>query len=108
MQLVQNLEALKKKIRYRATHLGLKELDIALALFLNEHLDHFDLQKSILFISFLDEPNLHHWILYPNLPVPIEYCDFLDQITQIFLNRSLQDEELMIQSRIKTRNQGTQ
>ena len=68
-----NKEILKKKIIYRSTHRGSKEMDILLGNFLEKHIDNFKNQVGCLKtnISTLDsgiEPIYHEWSDLNTLP----------------------------------------
>ena len=58
-----NKEILKKKIIYRSTHRGSKEMDILLGNFVKKHIDSFNIKelKEIQNILFIEDEIIHQW-----------------------------------------------
>ena len=60
----EKLETFKKKLLYRASYRGTKEMDILLKTFVNRHIDHFnfnELQELENFLKFEDEIILNYY-----------------------------------------------
>ena len=62
--MVDKLEILKKKLLYRASYRGTKEMDILLTNFVNKYIDEFDennLLELEIFLNFEDEVLLNFY-----------------------------------------------
>ena len=62
--MTNELEILKKKLLYRASYRGTKEMDILLSTFVNKYIDEFnhDLLKELeVFLNFEDEIILNYY-----------------------------------------------
>ena len=60
----EKLETFKKKLLYRASYRGTKEMDILLKTFVNQHIDNFnynELQQLESFLKFEDEIILNYY-----------------------------------------------
>ena len=51
---MNELESLKKKIKYRSSYRGTKEMDLLLSSFVSEHIDNLSLQDLIKLDDFSD------------------------------------------------------
>jgi|TARA_B100000929_G_C15441323_1_gene398096 antitoxin CptB len=62
---MNDLETNKKKIIYKASHRGSKEMDILLGNFINKYIDLFNENELNLFDSILecDDEDIYQWIL---------------------------------------------
>ncbi len=62
---MNDLETYKKKIIYKASHRGSKEMDILLGNFINKYIELFNENELNLFNSILDtdDDNIYQWIL---------------------------------------------
>ena len=69
-----DVELLKKEIRYRASRRGLKELDVALAAYVNARLEGLDADSLLLFRDFLlqSESDLTAWLV-EGAPAPAAF-----------------------------------
>ena len=62
--MINELEIFKKKLLYRASYRGTKEMDILLGQFVNKYIDEFDdihLKELEIFLSFEDEIILNYY-----------------------------------------------
>ena len=64
--MINQLEILKKRLKYRASYRGTKEMDILLGAFVNKYIDTFDeelLEELEKFLEFEDEIilNFYHY-----------------------------------------------
>ena len=62
--MINKLEILKKKILYRASYRGTKEMDILLSKFVNKYIENFDeshLKELEVFLNFEDEVILNFY-----------------------------------------------
>jgi len=62
---MNDLEAYKKKITYKAAHRGSKEMDILLGNFINKYIELFNENELNIFDSILDcdDGDIYQWIL---------------------------------------------
>ena len=70
-----NKEKLKKKIIYRSTHRGSKEMDILLGSFVKKNIDFFNLDELYLLekLIFIEDGILYNWYFNKtnNISVPL-------------------------------------
>ena len=62
---MNDLKTYKKKIIYKASHRGSKEMDILLGNFINKYIELFNKNELHLFDLILDsdDDDIYHWIL---------------------------------------------
>ena len=60
-----NKEILKKKIIYRSTHRGTKEMDLLLGNFVKKHIDEFNATelKDLEKLLFIEDEVIHKWYI---------------------------------------------
>ena len=64
--MTNKLEILKKRLVYRASYRGTKEMDILLSKFVNEYINEFDEQMLLELEKFLNDLSLHLGVLEKN------------------------------------------
>ena len=71
---MNDLETYKKKIIYKASHRGSKEMDILLGNFINKYVELFNKKELHLFDLILDndDDDIYQWILGKN-DIPNKY-----------------------------------
>lgn len=74
-------EILKKKLLYRSTHRGCKEMDLMLSDFINSKIDSFEYKDLILLEGFIDENELEimEWVI-ENKNIPSKYQYLVKEI----------------------------
>ena len=79
-----NIDDLKKKIVYRSTYRGTKEMDKLLGSFTNKYLNQLDYNDLVDFIKLLeiDDNNLYNF--YNNLDTSIEFEN--NKVNKLFKN----------------------
>ena len=62
---MNDLETYKKKIIYKASHRGSKEMDILLGNFINKYIELFNENELIIFDSILDcdDDDIYQWMI---------------------------------------------
>jgi len=71
---MNDLEAYKKKITYKAAHRGSKEMDILLGNFINKYIELFNENELNIFDSILDcdDDDIYQWMIRKK-DVPTRY-----------------------------------
>lgn len=67
---MDDIEAFRRQLRFRAWHRGTREADLILGPFADRFVPGWDLAALTLFVDFLEEndPDIYDWVLGKGLP----------------------------------------
>ena len=87
--MIINITDLKKKIIYRSTYRGTKEMDCLLTSFTKKYVNNLNDKELILLYKLLDidDDNLYKFNLNKPIPIQIE----ANKVTELFKNFKLKD-----------------
>ena len=85
-----NIDVLKKKISYRSTYRGTKEMDLLLSSFVKDIIDDLNQDELIKLLAFLklDDENLYKFNQGQNLTIQIK----LNKVSEMFKNYNYASE----------------
>ena len=83
--MTDDLDILRKKLRFRAWHRGTKEIDLMMSRFADAHLPGFEHERLAQFADLLDAPDLdvYGWVIGRD-PVPPRYQTEVMAMLQAF------------------------
>ena len=75
----ENIEVLRRKLKFRAWHRGTREMDLLLGSFADLNLPDFDAAKLVQFEKLLNcpDPDLYEWVSGQNSPPEDEQSDVM-------------------------------
>lgn len=78
------MEIYLKKLLFKASHRGTKEMDIILGNFANKNLESMDIDNLKLFEELLEipDPDLYKWFTSEDINIPEKFLDLVKEISK--------------------------
>ena len=78
------MEIYLKKLLFKASHRGTKEMDIILGNFAKKNLESMDIDNLKLFEELLEipDPDLYKWFTSENINIPEKFLDLVKEISK--------------------------